>query len=33
MKLEKIDYALTICKVASELDVDYSNKHQYFTVM
>ena len=29
MKLEKLDYALTICKVASELDVDLS-KEFYF---
>lgn len=29
MKLEKIDYSLTVCKVESELDIDL-NKEFYF---
>lgn len=29
MKLKKLDYALTVCKVASECDIDF-HKHFYF---
>lgn len=29
MELKKLDYAMTVCKVASELDIDL-NKEFYF---